>query len=201
MEFSSKVWEKWSGRYRGVFFNSLGGLKPVGLLCSKNINGKANAGVFSQIIHIGSNPPTWGFLFRPPTNDHQTYGNILRNPYFNFIPATSFLSEEQLHQCSAKYSTEVSELDSLNIKWEMDQTFEVPMLLDSDIQFTLKRSKSHEMSNGTILIEAEIVRVISNIKPKEDGFMDLTQKGLISSQGLDAYSITNRVIRQKYPNP
>ena len=57
-EFSKEIWDKWPNRFRAQFFNSLGGLKTAGLLSTFNSNGKANSAVFSQIIHIGSSPPT-----------------------------------------------------------------------------------------------------------------------------------------------
>jgi len=200
-EFDRGIWSKWPNRYKAMFFNSLGGLKSVGLVCTLNKNDLANAGVFSQLIHIGSSPPTWGFLFRPPTEEHQTYENLSRNPYFTFSLATSFISIASLHQCSAKYPNDVSELDQQGIKWSMNTYFNVPILEESDIQIIFKKTLKHDMSNGTILIEAEIIRVISNILPQNDGFMKLTEKTLISPQGLNAYAKTKDISPLKYAEP
>lgn len=200
-KISKDIWEKWPSRFKANFFNSLGGLKCVGLLSTMNSNGIANSGVFSQVIHIGSSPPTWGFLFRPPTIAHQSYENLMRNSYFNFSLATEFISLEILHQCSANYSNEISELDIHNIKWNLDKQFNVPILLNADIQFIFKKIGSHSMSNGTLLVEAEVIEVISNVSPEKDGFMNISEKKIISSQGLNAYAETNSIRRFDYANP
>ena len=196
-QFSKEIWDLWPSRFRAQFFNSLGGIKTAGLLSTFNTNGKANSAVFSQIIHIGSSPPTWGFLFRPPTKGHQTYDNILRNPYFNFCLATSFISAKELHQTSANYNENVSELDSLNIKWKNHRKYHVPLLLNGDFQLIFRHTKSHIMSNQTVLLEAEIIHVSSSLDPDDNGFIDLTQKVLLSSQGTSAYSKADKV--EKFP--
>tara|TARA_Y100000385_G_scaffold50945_1_gene47739 strand:- start:4075 stop:4686 length:612 start_codon:yes stop_codon:yes gene_type:complete len=196
-QFSKEIWDLWPSRFRAQFFNSLGGIKTAGLLSTFNTNGKANSAVFSQIIHIGSSPPTWGFLFRPPTKGHQTYDNILRNPYFNFCLATSFISAKELHQTSANYNENVSELDSLNIKWKNHRKYHVPLLLNGDFQLIFRHTKSHTMSNQTVLLEAEIIHVSSSLDPDDNGFIDLTQKVLLSSQGTSAYSKADKV--EKFP--
>jgi len=200
-EFSKEIWDIWPSRFRAQFFNSLGGLKTAGLLSTFNSNGKANSAVFSQIIHIGSSPPTWGFLFRPPTKRHQTYDNILRNPYFSFCLATSFISAKDLHQTSASYNENISELDSLNVKWKNHGKYHVPLLLEGDFQLIFKHTKSHVMSNQTVLIEAEIVHVYSSLYPDNEGFIDLTKKTLLSSQGTNAYSKADKVDKFPYAKP
>ena len=200
-EFSKEIWDIWPSRFRAQFFNSLGGLKTAGLLSTFNSNGKANSAVFSQIIHIGSSPPTWGFLFRPPTKRHQTYDNIFRNPYFSFCHATSFISAKDLHQTSANYNENISELDSLNVKWKNHGKYHVPLLLEGDFQLIFKHTQNHIMSNQTVLLEAQIIQVFSSLYPDSDGFIDLTKKTLISSQGTNAYSKADKVDKFPYAKP
>ena len=200
-EFSKELWDIWPSRFRAQFFNSLGGLKTAGLISTFNSNGKANSAVFSQIIHIGSSPPKWGFLFRPPTKRHQTYSNILRNSYFSFCLATSFISAKDLHQTSANYNENISELDSLNVKWKNHGKYHVPLLLEGDFQLIFKHTQSHIMSNQTVLLEAQIIQVFSSLYPDSDGFIDLTKKTLISSQGTNAYSKADKVDKFPYAKP
>ena len=200
-EFSKEIWDIWPSRFRAQFFNSLGGLKTAGLLSTFNSNGKANSAVFSQIIHIGSSPPTWGFLFRPPTKRHQTYDNILRSPYFSFCHATSFISAKDLHQTSANYNENISELDSLNVKWKNHGKYHVPLLLEGDFQLIFKHTQNHIMSNQTVLLEAQIIQVFSSLYPDNDGFIDLTKKTLFSSQGTNAYSKADKVEKFPYARP
>ena len=57
------------------------------------------------------------------------------------------------------------------------------------------------MSNGTLLVEAEVIEVISNVSPEKDGFMNIAEKKIISSQGLNAYAETNSIRRFDYANP
>ena len=47
------------------FANSLGGFKSVGLIGTKNTNNQTNLAIVDSILHIGSNPPLFGIVFRP----------------------------------------------------------------------------------------------------------------------------------------
>jgi hypothetical protein len=57
------------------------------------------------------------------------------------------------------------------------------------------------MSNQTVLLEAQIIQVFSSLYPDNDGFIDLTKKTLISSQGTNAYSKADKVDKFPYAKP
>ena len=54
--------ESWERFYRANFINSLTGFKSVNLIGTVNTTGQANLGIFSSIVHIGSNPPLLGYV-------------------------------------------------------------------------------------------------------------------------------------------
>lgn len=51
--------------YRANLINSLTGFKSVSLLGTVDQNGQTNLGVFSSIVHIGSDPALVGYINRP----------------------------------------------------------------------------------------------------------------------------------------
>ena len=56
--------------------NSCSGYKTANLIGSISVDGISNVAVFSSITHLGSNPPTLGFILRPTTVPRNTYKNI-----------------------------------------------------------------------------------------------------------------------------
>jgi hypothetical protein len=92
-------------------------------------------------------------------------------------------------------------LDSLNVKWKNHVKHHVPLLLEGDFQLIFKHTQSHIMSNQTVLLEAQIIQVFSSLYPDNDGFIDLTKKTLISSQGTNAYSKADKVDKFPYAKP
>ena len=62
--------------------NSCSGFKSANLLGSISNEGVSNVAVFSSVIHLGSNPPTLGFILRPTTVPRDTYKNIKESGVF-----------------------------------------------------------------------------------------------------------------------
>jgi len=62
--------------------NSCSGYKSANLIGSISKQGITNVAVFSSITHLGSNPPTLGFIIRPTTVPRDTYKNIVESGIF-----------------------------------------------------------------------------------------------------------------------
>ena len=62
--------------------NSCSGYKSANLIGTISKEGITNVAVFSSVTHLGSNPPTLGFIIRPTTVPRDTYKNILESGIF-----------------------------------------------------------------------------------------------------------------------
>lgn len=71
--------------YRRNLTNCLSGYKSLNLIGTKSKNGLTNLVPFSQVFHIGANPPTVGVLFRPDTVVRNTLSNILKTQFLRSI--------------------------------------------------------------------------------------------------------------------
>ena len=77
MILDSEILQAQDSRYRATLINSLAGVKQAFLIGSKSSSGHSNLAIFNSLIHIGANPPLWGFLCRPDTVKRDTLQNIL----------------------------------------------------------------------------------------------------------------------------
>jgi len=71
--------------------NSCSGFKSANLLGSISEEGVSNVAVFSSVTHLGSNPPTLGFILRPTTVPRDTYKNIKDSGFFTINIFTKLL--------------------------------------------------------------------------------------------------------------
>ena len=60
------------------FANSLVGFKSVCLVGTQNNENLTNLAIIDSFIHIGSNPPLFGMIFRPGVVERHTLENILQ---------------------------------------------------------------------------------------------------------------------------
>ena len=97
--------------YRINLINSCSGYKSANLLGSISKEGITNVAVFSSVTHLGSNPPTLGFILRPTTVPRNTYKNIKEAGVFTINHIHEGILEDA-HHTSAKYSEEISEFDN-----------------------------------------------------------------------------------------
>ena len=74
--FSNSLIQSWERFYRANFINSLTGFKSVSLLGTADKSGQTNLGVFSSIVHIGSDPALVGYCNRPRKAAPHTLANI-----------------------------------------------------------------------------------------------------------------------------
>lgn len=190
--------------YRANLINSITGFKSVALLGTKSENGNLNLAIFSQIFHVGANPPLMGVLFRPESQlgGNHSLKNVRNTEYFtlNHITANIY---KQAHQTSARYAEDISEFDAVGLTPYFSENFFAPYVQQSPVKIGLKKEEEIPLIiNGTTLIVASIQELIIEDKfIKADGFADLHAAGSITCSGLDAYLSTNKLARFSYAKP
>jgi len=200
MIISSEAISGYEQRYRTNLINSITGFKSVALVGSISKTGATNLAIFSQIIHVGANPPLIGMLFRPHTVVRHTLENILATRFFtiNHIPASHV---QQAHHTSARW--DISEFDACGFTPEYSKTISAPYVKESPLQIGCQLAEKQEITvNQTIFVVGEIKEIrLSETAVGEDGFVDLEQIGTVSCSGLDSYHLTQKIGRYAYAKP
>lgn len=193
-------WVNMDSMFRRNLFNSLSGFKSLVLIGTKNAGGISNLAPFSQIVHIGANPPFTGILFRPHTVQRDTLENILENKCFtiNHVCENILL---QAHHTAARW--ESSEFEGVGLEEEYLDDFQSPFVKSSKIKWSCEFVERQDIKvNGTILIIGAIKQIyVPEAYVAKDGFIDLQAAGSLTSNGLDAYYKTDLVDRLSYPKP
>jgi flavin reductase (DIM6/NTAB) family NADH-FMN oxidoreductase RutF len=200
--FSLAEMETWGRFYRANFINSLTGFKSVSLIGTKNETGLTNLGVFSSIVHIGSNPALVGYINRPLEAAPHTLVNIKATNYYtiNHIEP-SFV--DIAHQTSAKYDAAVSEFDSVGLTAQYLHNFHAPFVQESTVKYGLELQEIIPIKlNNTFLVIGKIICAYLNENIiQADGFLQLEKANSLSSNGIDAYYETNLHSRYEYAKP
>lgn len=184
------------------FANSLGGFKSVGLIGTQNKAGQTNVAIVDSILHIGSNPPLFGMIFRPGIVERHTLENILETGFYtiNHINENIF---KQAHQTSAKYDREISEFDVTDLNPEYKDTFFAPFVAESHVQLAMEFKEKTVLSiNNTVLVIGEVKAVyFPEDCLQKDGFLDIEKAESITCSGLDSYHKTTQIDRLSYAKP
>ena len=182
--------------------NSCSGYKSANLIGTISKEGITNVAVFSSITHLGSNPPTLGFILRPTTVPRDTYKNILESGVFTINHIFEDIIEDA-HHTSAKYEEAISEFDITTLEDEYYNDCIAPFVKGSPVQMEMKFIEEyHIKSNNVIHIIAEIKNLyVKDDILNEDGFLDLAKGKVAAINGLDAYAIANNNTRFSYQRP
>jgi flavin reductase (DIM6/NTAB) family NADH-FMN oxidoreductase RutF len=200
--FNSDAIEQMEKQARINLMNSLGGFKSICLVGTQDLEGQTNLAIFSSIIHIGSQPPLFGFISRPAAVERNTLSNILETGLYtlNHINESIF---RQAHQTSARYDKNVSEFDATGLTIDYKNNFDAPFVAESNIQLALEfKEKIDIQSNGTVLVVGQVKAIYY---PEncllDDGFLDIEKASTITCSGLDSYHTTKRLDRLSYAKP
>lgn len=184
------------------FINCLGGFKSVALIGTKNQNQQNNLAIIDSIVHIGSNPPLFGIIFRPGAVERHTLENILTTHYFTINHIHEKI-HSQAHQTSARYPRETSEFVATGLTPQYKDDFFAPFVTESKIQIAMKFEQKIPLEiNNTILIISSVQAVYfpeNCLYP--DGFLDIEKAKTITCSGLDSYHTTNKINRWSYAKP
>ena len=194
--------ESWERFYRANFINSLTGFKSVNLIGTVNTTGKANLGIFSSIVHIGSNPPLIGYINRPVKAAPHTLANIQSTGVYtiNHIHP-SFV--QQAHQTSAKYEAGISEFEEVGLTPEFQENIAAPFVKESSVKYALSLQEIIPIQlNDTFLIIGKVITIlIEQDIVSDDGFLHLDKANTICSNGIDGYYATELIERYQYAKP
>lgn len=137
MIIDKEILNQYESRYRGLFINSLAVIRQAALIVAKSKDGFSNLAIFNSIIHIGANPPLWGFICRPDVLKRDTLINILEtNQYtLNYIVSSGF---EKAHQTFAKYDKAVSEFEAYGFTEIYHPKFDTPFVAEALIKVAMK---------------------------------------------------------------
>jgi flavin reductase (DIM6/NTAB) family NADH-FMN oxidoreductase RutF len=194
--------QSWERFYRANLINSLTGFKSVSLLGTVNPNGQTNLGVFSSIVHIGSDPALIGYINRPRKAAPHTLANIESTRFYtinHIIP--SFL--EKAHQTSAKYPDGVSEFEEVGLTPHYIDNFPAPFVGESHVRYGLTLQKIVPIEiNDMFLVIGKIHSIqLQNGLLMPDGFIDLHKAETVCSNGIDSYYSTKPLGRLNYAKP
>lgn len=182
--------------------NSCSGYKSANLIGSISKEGITNVAVFSSVTHLGSNPPTLGFILRPTTVPRDTYKNIQESGVFTINHIFEDIIEDA-HHTSAKYEEAISEFDITALEDEYHNDCIAPFVKGCPVQIEMKFIEEyHIKSNNVIHIIAEIKNLyVKDDILNKDGFLDLAKGKVAAINGLDAYAIAKNNTRFNYQRP
>ncbi len=182
--------------------NSCSGFKSANLLGSVSEDGISNVAVFSSVTHLGSKPPTLGFILRPTTVPRDTYKNIKDLGVFTINHIHQDIIEDA-HHTSAKYPKEVSEFDMTGLEEEFKGNFKAPFVKGAPVQMSMKFVEEvYVPSNDVMLIVSQIQELyIDDALLQEDGLINLSKGNVAAINGLDTYAIPEFKKQLSYQRP
>jgi flavin reductase (DIM6/NTAB) family NADH-FMN oxidoreductase RutF len=188
--------------YRINLINSCSGFKSANLLGSISINGTPNVAIFSSVTHLGSSPPTLGFILRPTTVPRDTYKNIKEFGVFTINHIWEDVIEDA-HHTSAKYPEGISEFNMTNLESEFKGKFEAPFVKNAPVQMSMKFIEEiYVPSNDVMLIVAQIQELYVQDKLlQEDGLINLSKGNIVTINGLDTYGVPKFKKQLSYQRP
>ena len=200
--------------FRRAFINSLAGFRQAVLVGTQSAAGKTNLAIFNSLIHLGANPALFGLINRPDSVQRDTLQNIESQGVYtlNYVAGADY---QKAHQTSARYPQGVSEFEqvgfqeqyrpSLEAPFEPQLTppFPAPFVAGAMVQIGMKFEERVDLQiNGTVLLIGSIQSVyIDDALVAADGFVNLSEAGVLVSQGLDAYFTTSPLGRLPYAKP
>ena len=185
--------------FRTNLINSLTGFKSTALVGTLSESGRENVAIFSQIIHVGANPPLLGILFRPPSVTRHTLENIHQTQHFTVNHVRPDWVRAA-HHTSARW--EESEFETCGLTSEYIDAFTAPFVQESYVKIGLSYVEEHTLGNGTVLVVGEMQQIhIPDDCLLDDGFVDLERAQTVTCSGLDSYHTTQKIVRLSYAKP
>lgn len=200
--FNTEDLKELDRNFRKNLINSFNGFKSAFLVGSCDIQGNTNLAIFSNIFHVGANPPYIGMLVRPHSVPRHTLENILQINHYtiNHIHKSFY---EKAHLTTANFDRDCSEFTVAGLTPEYGNVVKAPYVKESSIKAGLQLVEKKEIAvNNTILLIGEVQEFIIKDKKyiEQDGFIDHIEAESVASIGLDAYAEGKKLERLPYPN-
>ncbi len=194
--------EQLESRYRTSFINSLAGFRQAVCVGTKSKEGVSNLAIFNSLIHLGADPALYGLISRPHTVQRDTLQNILDTSVYT-LNYLHYLEYEKAHQTSARYAGHVSEFDQVGLKEIYHPSFDAPFVESALVKIAMNLEDTLPIpQNNTLLIVGRIAHIELEDKwVGNDGFVRLSEAGVLICQGLDAYFVSESVGRLPYAKP
>ncbi|PIQ47223.1 MAG: flavin oxidoreductase [Cytophagales bacterium CG12_big_fil_rev_8_21_14_0_65_40_12] len=183
--------------FRTNLINCLTGFKSPHLIGTKSKSGEPNLGLYTQVMHVGANPPLLGVLFRPPVVPRHTLQNIIETREFTInLVGKSIL--EPAHWTSAKWDENEFEAVSLTEQY-IEGTY-APFVAQSLVKMGMTFKERHVIqTNQTVLVVGQIRElIIEDGLIEADGFLNLEKVEMLTMLGLDSYHTTDSLKRMEY---
>lgn len=186
-------------QYRANLINCLSGFKGAHLVGTADGNGFSNLAIFSNVFHLGANPPLIGLINRPDSVNRGTLENIKKTGVYTLCNVTEAM-KSGAHQTSARYAHEESEFGACGFTEEWLEGFAAPFVKESTLKIGLELREIHNLAiNGTHLVIGEVKHLwLDEQYLSADGFYDHAAAGSIATVGLDAYHTVNSPTRFEY---
>ncbi len=185
---------------RAALVNSVPGFKSVVLVGSINASGISNLAVFNSIVHVGSNPPLLGLIFRPRTESvGHTYRNVMNNGYYT-LNLLHLGMLDAAHRASAKFPEGVSEFEACGLNERYSDHFPAPYVAESRVRLGIKLEEIHPIkANATTFIIGSVQEIfLPEELLHEDGFVNLHEAGALAGSGADGYGPAGPFLRMPY---
>lgn len=188
LEWDTAAIESLERGFRRDWFNRLGGTRLAWLLGSWSDTFGQNLGLFSNVVHLGANPPLLGLVFRPETVRRDSLQNIRDTRLFS-LNTVELNEVERAHQTSAKYEAHINEFEAVGMEAEVHEGSPLPYVKNALLQLTMEPVRWHEMSNGCTFLEARAIRVrLAKESCDTAGLPDVSN--WLHVNGLDRYMRT-----------
>lgn len=200
IEFTAEKLSTIPQRERAHLINNLCGLRSANLIGTQS-GTNVNLAVFNSVLHLGSQPPLLGIVFRPLTVERHTYDYIKETKLFsvNQLPISRALEG---HHTSAKFTAEQSEFDQCGFTPLYREGLTIPFVKESHIQILCSYSKEHRLENDCILLTGRIVQFwVSESILESDHWINHEMAESVAIGGLDAYYSTSLIDRFSYAKP
>ena len=187
--YSGDDLQNFDKNFRREFVNALSGAKPAMLVgTTERTQQVHNLSLVSNVLHIGSNPPLMGVLFRPDVVPRHTLSNIRTTGYYTLNHVSEALVEPA-HIASAKYEMQTSEFEASNLQPAFTHTLPAPYVAEAQVQIGLKLEEQLDIqTNGTHLVVGRIIEVrLPESAVQDDGYIALDKLASISVVGLQGY--------------
>lgn len=186
-------------QYRTNLVNGLSGFKSALLVGTTNMKHQHNLAIFSNVVHIGANPPFMGIIHRPVSVEKHTYENIKETGYFtlNHVPQSMY---KQAHQTSARYERSMSEFEACGFTPVIKGNCLAPYVQESSLQIGLTLEDEIKIkANDTILLVGRVKELfIANELLDDAGFINLDLAKTALVHGLETYYTANKLDRLAY---
>ena len=195
MNFTEEDIKKLDRFFRLNLINSVTGIKPANLIGTISSAGEKNLAIFSSVIHLGSNPPLIGFIFRPTDEiPRHTYENIRENGFYTINHVhREFI--EQAHYTSAKFDRVVSEFEACRLTEEYVNDFPAPFIKESRLKLGMQLEQVLPIAlNGTILMIGSIkLAIVPDEIISDEGYLNLEKADDVGISGLNSYYALKKI--------